>query len=79
MDRVVNAPREISEEVEKEAKEDSSPPKTEIKKESPSTDESKKIEPVKPAAKNESPSSSVKSKNEKVAPKDQGTFDFEGN
>ena len=79
VDRVVNAPREISEEVEKEAKEDSSPPKTEIKKESPSTDESKKTEPVKPAVKNESPSSSVKSKNEKVAPKDQGTFDFEGN
>ena len=46
---------------------------------SPSTDESKKTEPVKPAVKNESPSSSVKSKNEKVAPKDQGTFDFEGN
>ena len=79
VDRVVNAPREISEEVEKEAKEDSSPPKTEIKKESPSTGESKKTEPVKPAVKNESPSSSVKSKNEKVAPKDQGTFDFEGN
>jgi len=79
VDRVVNAPREISEEEEKEAKEDSSPPKTEIKKESPSTDESKKTEPVKPAVKNESPSSSVKSKNEKVAPKDQGTFDFEGN
>ena len=79
VDRVVNAPREISEEEEKEAKEDRSPPKTEIKKESPSTDESKKTEPVKPAVKNESPSSSVKSKNEKVAPKDQGTFDFEGN
>ena len=79
VDRVVNAPREISEEEEKEAKEDSSPPKTEIKKESPSTDESKKTEPVKPAVKNDSPSSSVKSKNEKVAPKDQGTFDFEGN
>ena len=55
------------------------PSKTEIKKESPSTGESKKTEPVKPAVKNESPSSSVKSKNEKVAPKDQGTFDFEGN
>ena len=79
VDRVVNAPREIPEEEEKEAKEDSSPPKTEIKKESPSTGESKKTEPVRPAVKNESPSSLVKSKNEKVAPKDQGTFDFEGN
>ena len=79
VDRVVNAPREIPEEEEKETKGDSHPPKTEIKKESPSTDESKKTEPVRPVVKNESPPSQVKSKNEKVAPKDQGTFDFDGN
>lgn len=79
VDRVVNAPREIPEEEEKETKGDSNPPKTEIKKESPSTDESKKTEPVRPIVKNESPPSQVKSKNEKVAPKDQGTFDFDGN